>query len=100
MRLRDLSGGAGDVMLAVSGEGVTASPTSVLVQLDGSGEGSVEVTVDALADSPLPGQATLVLSAEGMERRLPVTLLLATRLGAVTASSTFAGHPAESAIDG
>ncbi|SDU81219.1 glycosylhydrolase-like jelly roll fold domain-containing protein [Jiangella alkaliphila] len=100
VRVSDLSRRSGDVTLEVSGEGLAVSPASVPVRLDRSGVGSAEITLDAPLDSPLPGQATLVVRAEGVERRLSVALVPATRLGTATASSTHPAHPAATAIDG
>jgi hypothetical protein len=100
VRVRDLSGRSGQVQLNVSGQGVTVSPTSVQVDLDGNGEGTADIVVDAPVGTSLPGAATVVVSAEGERHRLPVTLLPATRLGAVRASSSHPAHPAATVNDG
>lgn len=100
VRLRDLSGRSGDVTLTATGEGLTVSPASVQVRLDRDGEGSAELIVDAPLDTDLPAQAALVVSAEGVQRRLAVSLVPATRLGTATASSAYPGHAADTAIDG
>ena len=98
--VRDLAGRSGDVRLTVAGEGVSAAPAATTVRLDRDGEGEAAITLAAPATAALPGTAAIVLRAEDVERRVPVRIDAATRLGTASASSSYAGRPPELAIDG
>lgn len=98
--VRDLAGRPGDVRLEVAGDGVTAAPPATTVRFGRDGEGEAEIAVSAPIDAALPGGAALTLEAGDVERRLPVTIDAATRLGRASASSSYPGHPPELAIDG
>ncbi|MGH2950195.1 MAG: discoidin domain-containing protein, partial [Solirubrobacteraceae bacterium] len=100
VRVRDLSGRSGEVALEVTGEGVSATPATTTVRLGQDGEGEAEIAVSAPVDAALPGQAALVLRAEGVEHRVLVRIAAATRLGRASASSSYPGRPPELAIDG
>jgi len=100
VRVRDLAGHSGDVRLEASGEGVTVAPSALDVELGGDGEGEAEIAVTAPLDAALPGTAAISLRADDAERRLPVTIDAATRLGQASASSSYPGRPPELAIDG
>jgi hypothetical protein len=100
VRVRDLAGRSGGVRLEASGEGVTVAPSALDVQLGGDGEGEAEIAVTAPLDAALPGTAAISLCAGDAERRVPVTIDAATRLGQASASSSYPGRPPELAIDG
>jgi hypothetical protein len=100
VRVRDLAGRSGDARLEASGDGVTVTPSSVDVRLGPDGEGETELAVEAPLEAALPGSAAISLRAGDAERRLPVTVDAATRLGKASASSSYAGRPPELAIDG
>jgi len=100
VRVRDLAGRSGDVRLEAAGEGVTVAPAAVDVQLGGDGEGEAELVVEATPDTSLPDLAAISLRAGDAERRLPVTIDAATRLGSASASSSHPGRPPALAIDG
>jgi F5/8 type C domain len=98
--IRDLAGRSGDVELAVTGDGVVAEPQRVVVRLDEDGVGRADVVVRAPVDAAVPGQGALILRAGEAERRVPVRIDYATRLGRASASSSFGARTPELAIDG
>jgi hypothetical protein len=100
VRVRDLFGRPGRVELTASGEGVDVQPASAHVRLGADGEGEAEIELAAPVDAPIPGRASVVLSAGEAEHSVEVRLDSATRLGRASASSSYPGRPPGLAIDG
>ena len=99
--VRRFGGGSGPVTVtaAVDG-GLSVSPATTTVTVGRNGSVGVPVRVTAPADARIPSSATLTVGAGDLRATASVSVAPATRFGTVTASSTHAGYPAESVIDG
>jgi hypothetical protein len=99
--VRRLGGGGGNVTWSAGVDrGLSVSPASGGMALGRGDQQAVPLTLTAPPDLSTPAAATLTITVGGEVHELPVTVDLATRLGAPTASSTHSQFSPEGAIDG
>jgi len=80
--------------------GLSVTPASTTVTVGRNSSVDVPLHVTAPISAPIPSTARLTIATGDIQAGVPISIEPATRFGTVTASSTHAGYPAESVIDG